>query len=131
MHGSAKTQGGGASLLGRRAPSRPKLFSWSGRSASPNRSATSSWPAAWPSAWLDPCCAPLLGPPQDRALLQQGLQLRVQTWDMCDSYGRFRVRLAEMWDSLKIIPQATLCPFAGKTYMMLSVSAILCGRLHS
>jgi NADH-quinone oxidoreductase subunit D len=30
----------------------------------------------------------------------------VQTWDTCDSYGRFRVRLAEMWESLKIVEQA-------------------------
>ena len=25
----------------------------------------------------------------------------VQTWDTCDSYGRFRVRLDEMWESLQ------------------------------
>jgi NADH-quinone oxidoreductase subunit D len=30
----------------------------------------------------------------------------VQTWDTCDSYGRFRVRLAEMGESLKIVEQA-------------------------
>src|SRR3954451_22789909 len=30
----------------------------------------------------------------------------VQTWDTCDSYGRFRVRLAEMWESLRIVEQA-------------------------
>jgi NADH-quinone oxidoreductase subunit D len=30
----------------------------------------------------------------------------VQTWDTCDAYGRFRVRLAEMWESLRIIEQA-------------------------
>jgi NADH-quinone oxidoreductase subunit D len=30
----------------------------------------------------------------------------VQTWDTCDSYGRFRVRLAEMHESLKIVEQA-------------------------
>ena len=30
----------------------------------------------------------------------------VQTWDTCDSYGRFRIRLNEMWESLKIIEQA-------------------------
>ncbi|WP_435742921.1 NADH-quinone oxidoreductase subunit D [Nocardioides sp. SYSU DS0663] len=30
----------------------------------------------------------------------------VQTWDTADSYGRFRIRLAEMWESLKIIEQA-------------------------
>ena len=30
----------------------------------------------------------------------------VQTWDTCDSYGRFRVRLNEMWESLKIVEQA-------------------------
>jgi NADH-quinone oxidoreductase subunit D len=31
----------------------------------------------------------------------------VQTWDSCDSYGRFRIRLNEMWESLKIIEQCT------------------------
>jgi NADH-quinone oxidoreductase subunit D len=30
----------------------------------------------------------------------------VQTWDTSDSYGRFRVRLAEMWESLRIVEQA-------------------------
>jgi NADH-quinone oxidoreductase subunit D len=30
----------------------------------------------------------------------------VQTWDTADSYGRFRVRLAEMWESLRIVEQA-------------------------
>ena len=30
----------------------------------------------------------------------------VQTWDTADSYGRFRVRLNEMWESLRIIEQA-------------------------
>jgi NADH-quinone oxidoreductase subunit D len=30
----------------------------------------------------------------------------VQTWDTADSYGRFRIRLAEMWESLRIIEQA-------------------------
>ena len=29
----------------------------------------------------------------------------VITWDTCDAYGRFRVRLAEMWESLKIVKQ--------------------------
>jgi len=29
----------------------------------------------------------------------------VITWDTCDAYGRFRVRLSEMWESLKIIEQ--------------------------
>lgn len=29
----------------------------------------------------------------------------VITWDTSDAYGRFRVRLAEMWESLKIIKQ--------------------------
>ena len=31
----------------------------------------------------------------------------VITWDTADSYGRFRVRLDEMWESLKIVKQAT------------------------
>ena len=30
----------------------------------------------------------------------------VITWDTCDSYGRFRIRLAEMWESLRIMEQA-------------------------
>jgi NADH-quinone oxidoreductase subunit D len=30
----------------------------------------------------------------------------VVTWDTSDSYGRFRIRLDEMWESLKIIEQA-------------------------
>ncbi len=30
----------------------------------------------------------------------------VQTWDTADAYGRFRIRLAEMWESLKIVEQA-------------------------
>jgi NADH-quinone oxidoreductase subunit D len=29
----------------------------------------------------------------------------VATWDTCDSYGRYRVRLAEMYESLKIVEQ--------------------------
>ena len=29
----------------------------------------------------------------------------VPTWDTCDSYGRFRIRLDEMWQSLRIIEQ--------------------------
>ena len=29
----------------------------------------------------------------------------VQTWDTMDAYGRFRIRLNEMWESLKIIEQ--------------------------
>lgn len=31
----------------------------------------------------------------------------VPTWDTADAYGRFRVRLDEMWESLKIVKQAT------------------------
>lgn len=29
----------------------------------------------------------------------------VKTWDSCDAYGAFRVREAEMWESLKIVKQ--------------------------
>jgi NADH-quinone oxidoreductase subunit D len=29
----------------------------------------------------------------------------VPTWDSCDAYGRFRVRLAEMWESVRIVKQ--------------------------
>lgn len=31
----------------------------------------------------------------------------VITWDTSDAYGRFRIRLDEMWESLKIVKQAT------------------------
>jgi NADH-quinone oxidoreductase subunit D len=31
----------------------------------------------------------------------------VVTWDTCDAYGRFRIRLQEMWESLRIIEQCT------------------------
>jgi NADH-quinone oxidoreductase subunit D len=31
----------------------------------------------------------------------------VTTWDTSDSYGRFRIRLEEMWESLRIIEQCT------------------------
>ncbi len=30
----------------------------------------------------------------------------VQTWDTADSYGRFRIRVNEMWESLRIVEQA-------------------------
>jgi len=33
-------------------------------------------------------------------------EFEVITWDACDSYGRFRIRLAEMWESLRIMEQA-------------------------
>jgi len=29
----------------------------------------------------------------------------VVTWDTCDAYGRFRIRLQEMWESLRIVEQ--------------------------
>jgi NADH-quinone oxidoreductase subunit D len=35
----------------------------------------------------------------------QDYDFDVVTWDTADSYGRFRIRLAEMWESLKIIEQ--------------------------
>jgi NADH-quinone oxidoreductase subunit D len=31
----------------------------------------------------------------------------VVTWDTCDAYGRFRIRLEEMWQSLRIIEQCS------------------------
>ncbi|MFT4083687.1 MAG: NADH-quinone oxidoreductase subunit D [Nocardioides sp.] len=36
----------------------------------------------------------------------QDYDFDVITWDTADSYGRFRVRLAEMWESLRIVEQA-------------------------
>ena len=30
----------------------------------------------------------------------------MQTWDTADAYGRFRIRLNEMWESLRIVEQA-------------------------
>ncbi len=36
----------------------------------------------------------------------QDYDFEVQTWDTCDAYGRFRIRLNEMWESLKIVEQA-------------------------
>jgi len=32
-------------------------------------------------------------------------EFEVQTWDVPDAYGRFRIRLNEMWESLKIVEQ--------------------------
>ncbi|MDR2896482.1 MAG: NADH-quinone oxidoreductase subunit D [Propionibacteriaceae bacterium] len=44
----------------------------------------------------------------------------VITWDTCDAYGRFRVRLSEMWESLKIVEQCyeKLERSAGAPYMV-------------
>jgi NADH-quinone oxidoreductase subunit D len=36
----------------------------------------------------------------------QDYDFEVQTWDTSDAYGRFRIRLNEMWESLKIVEQA-------------------------
>ncbi|MGI8614898.1 MAG: NADH-quinone oxidoreductase subunit D, partial [Nocardioidaceae bacterium] len=35
----------------------------------------------------------------------QDYEFDVPTWDTCDAYGRFRIRLAEMWESLRIVEQ--------------------------
>ncbi|MFT4010204.1 MAG: NADH-quinone oxidoreductase subunit D [Nocardioidaceae bacterium] len=35
----------------------------------------------------------------------QDYDFDVVTWDSCDSYGRFRIRLEEMWQSLRIVEQ--------------------------
>lgn len=35
----------------------------------------------------------------------ENYDFEVPTWDTCDAYGRFRVRLQEMWESLKIVEQ--------------------------
>jgi NADH-quinone oxidoreductase subunit D len=35
----------------------------------------------------------------------ENYEFDVPTWDSADAYGRFRVRLAEMWESLKIVKQ--------------------------
>ena len=44
----------------------------------------------------------------------------VQTWDTMDAYGRFRIRLNEMWESLKIVEQcvARLEKMAGDPVMV-------------
>ena len=34
-----------------------------------------------------------------------GYDFDVVTWDTCDAYGRFRIRLQEMWESLRIVEQ--------------------------
>ncbi len=43
-----------------------------------------------------------VGPAQVRAVLAatRTYDFEVQTWDTADSYGRFRIRLNEMWESL-------------------------------
>ena len=48
-----------------------------------------------------------LGPAQEAAVLRlRGRTTsRSCTWDTCDSYGRFRIRLDEMWESLRIVEQ--------------------------
>ena len=47
-----------------------------------------------------------VGPAQDAALLgYDQFDFDVATWDTCDSYGRFRIRLDEMVQSLRIIDQ--------------------------
>jgi NADH-quinone oxidoreductase subunit D len=35
----------------------------------------------------------------------EGYDFDVPTWDTCDSYGRYRIRLQEMYESLKIVEQ--------------------------
>ena len=35
----------------------------------------------------------------------EGYDFDVVTWDTCDAYGRFRIRLQEMWESLRIVEQ--------------------------
>ncbi|MEX0426198.1 NADH-quinone oxidoreductase subunit D [Nocardioides sp. DS6] len=44
----------------------------------------------------------------------------VITWDTADAYGRFRIRLAEMWESLRVVEQAAtrLAGLAGAPVMV-------------
>ena len=44
-----------------------------------------------------------VGPAQDRSPTRgyEDYDFEVQTWDTCDAYGRFRIRLDEMWESLQ------------------------------
>ena len=53
----------------------------------------------------------------------------VQTWDTSDSYGRFRVRLNEMWESLRIVEQAAdrLAKLDGAPVMVSKIDRI-CSR---
>jgi NADH-quinone oxidoreductase subunit D len=55
----------------------------------------------------------------------------VITWDTADAYGRFRVRLSEMWESLKIIEQCydKLEKTAGQPYMVDDPKIAMPGRL--
>ena len=72
-------------------------------------SATSTSPAAWRSASPARCCA-RPATPWDLRKTQpycgyENYEFDVVTWDTCDAYGRFRIRLDEMWESLRIVEQ--------------------------
>ena len=72
-------------------------------------SATSTWPAVWRWASRGPVLRST-GYPWDLRKSEpysgyEDYDFDVQTWDTADSYGRFRVRVAEMHESLKIVEQ--------------------------
>src|SRR6185312_10618244 len=46
------------------------------------------------------------GYPWDLRKSEPYYDYEVCTWDTADAYGRFRIRLDEMWESLKIVEQA-------------------------
>jgi NADH-quinone oxidoreductase subunit D len=50
----------------------------------------------------------------------ESYDFEVQTWDTADAYGRFRIRLNEMWESVKIVEQcvARLEKMAGQPVMI-------------
>ena len=72
-------------------------------------SATSTSPGAWRSASPGPCCAP----PACRTTCAasqpycgyENYEFDVVTWDTCDAYGRLRIRIEEMRQSLRIVEQ--------------------------
>jgi NADH-quinone oxidoreductase subunit D len=71
-------------------------------------SATSTWPAAW--RWAHRPVLRSTGYDWDLRKKQpycgyETYDFEVQTWDTPDAYGRFRIRLNEMWESLKIVEQ--------------------------
>ena len=68
-------------------------------------------PGRLPGARAPParCCGPPATTGTCAARCRTGatseFEFDVVTWDTCDSYGRFRIRLEEMWQSLRIVEQ--------------------------